>query len=147
MAIKVKFLKLHPDAAIPFKTHPSDFCYDCVAVSREEVAPNVYKYGLGFALQAENVATLQGFTIRARSSVWRTGLVLSNGIGTVDSGYTGEISAVFYHVQTSLPPYKVGDKVCQLHFDVTHDILFLPATSLASTGRGTGGYGSTDKKQ
>lgn len=49
--MEVKIKKLHKDAVIPFKTYQSDFCYDVVAVSEEEVAPNVWKYGLGFALQ------------------------------------------------------------------------------------------------
>ena len=51
--MEVKIKKLHKDALIPFKTYQSDFCYDVVAVSEEEVAPNVWKYGLGFALQIE----------------------------------------------------------------------------------------------
>ena len=51
--MEVKIKRLNKDAVIPFKTYPSDFCYDVVAVSEEEVAPNVWKYGLGFALQIE----------------------------------------------------------------------------------------------
>ena len=43
--MKLKIKKLNPNAVMPFKTHDNDFCYDCVAVSREELAPNVYKYG------------------------------------------------------------------------------------------------------
>lgn len=49
--MEVKIKKLHSDAVIPYKTYPSDLCYDVVAVSEEEVAPNVWKYGLGIALQ------------------------------------------------------------------------------------------------
>ena len=52
--MKVKFLKLHPDAEIPKKKYYKDFCYDVKAVREEEIAPNVWKYYLGFALQAEN---------------------------------------------------------------------------------------------
>lgn len=51
--MKVKIKRLHPDAVIPFKIYPSDLCYDVVAVSEEEIAPNVWRYGLGFALQIE----------------------------------------------------------------------------------------------
>ena len=39
--IQVKFKKLHPNARIPEKAHDQDFCYDCYAVSEEEIAPNV----------------------------------------------------------------------------------------------------------
>ena len=49
--MEVKIKKLHKNAVIPFKTYDSDFCYDVVAISEEEIAPNVWKYGLGFALQ------------------------------------------------------------------------------------------------
>lgn len=109
--MEVKIKKLNKDAVIPFKKYPSDFCYDVVAVSEEEVAPNVWKYGLGFALQIERgFETLlkckgqksdplidydtkinikyspQNLSIdfRPRSSVWKTGMVLSNCEGTVN---------------------------------------------------------------
>jgi hypothetical protein len=51
--MKVNVKKLHPDAKIPFKKHDSDFCYDVVATSCEEVTRNVYRYGLGIAFQIE----------------------------------------------------------------------------------------------
>lgn len=51
--MKVNIKKLHKDAVIPFKAYDKDFCYDVVAVSEEEIAPNVWKYGLGIALQIE----------------------------------------------------------------------------------------------
>ena len=49
MIVNIK--KINPKAVIPFRKYKSDFCYDCVAVSEEELAPNVWKYKLGFALQ------------------------------------------------------------------------------------------------
>lgn len=39
MEIKIK--KLNPEAIIPEKSHEDDFCYDCYAVTEEEIAPNV----------------------------------------------------------------------------------------------------------
>lgn len=153
--MRVKFLKLHPDAKVPTKAHGSDFCYDCYAVSCEEVAPNVYKYGLGFALQVfgKDVEELNfygthfGFNIRPRSSVWKTGMVLSNSIGTVDQGYTGEISAVFYHVMPNMPKYEVGDKICQLHLDASDGLAFFEVDALDDTDRMNNCYGSSDKKE
>ncbi len=144
----VKIKMLHPDAVIPFKKHDTDFCYDCVAVSEEEIAPNVWKYGLGFALQADcedMEHSTHCFTLRPRSSVWKTGMVLSNSMGTIDAGYTGELSAVFYHVMPTMPRYKVGDRICQLHFDTCRKVIFHPCDKLDWTERGEGGYGSTGK--
>lgn len=151
--MRVKVKKLNENAVIPFKSHDDDFCYDLMATSCEEIAPNVYKYGTGIALQVEEhntrvahtVSNVLGFTIRPRSSVWKTGMVLSNSLGTIDEGYTGEISAVFYHVMPNMPKYKVGDRIAQLHCDRTTKLDFEEVDELSTTDRGTGGYGSTGK--
>lgn len=145
---KVKIKIVDPKAVVPYKKYDGDFCYDCVAVSEEQVAPNVYKYGLGFALQRAKDTkgdTIPCFSLRARSSVWKTGMILSNGICTIDDLYTGEISAVFYHVMPNMPRYKVGDRVCQMHIDTTTPIEFVECEELEQTVRGDNGYGSTGK--
>lgn len=164
--MKIKFKKLHERACTPSKTYPNDFCYDCVAVSEEEIAPNVWKYGLGIALQIERDLEVMSTSIsihgghyldfsrspinlsldaRPRSSVWKTGMVLSNCEGTIDENYTGEISAVFYHVMPHMPRYKVGDRVCQIKLGMALPLEFVEVTKLDSTDRGNGGYGSTGK--
>lgn len=162
--MKAKLLKLHEDAAMPNKAYPNDFCYDCVAISEQEVAPNVWKYGLGIALQIErDLEPVEfaeygirkfdfsrcpvnfSFDLRPRSSIWKTGMILSNGPGTVDENYTGEISAVFYHVMPSMPRYKVGDRIGQIKLGMAFPLEFVEVQSLDSTDRGAGGYGSTGK--
>lgn len=150
--MKVKFKRLHPDAKMPTKAHDDDFCYDCYAVSEEEIAPNVWKYRLGFALQIEDKFSILGrllfsqcITVRPRSSVWKTGMILSNSLGTIDEGYTGEISAVFYHVLPNMPRYRVGEKICQIHYDNTLPIEFEEVKELSPTERGDNGYGSSGK--
>lgn len=146
----VRFKKTNPNAVLPFKKYASDFCYDCVATSREKICPGVYKYGLGFALQIirdENVSpdTRIAFDIRPRSSIYKTGMILSNSVGTVDENYTNEISAVFYHVNKYLPPYEVGDRVCQLAIHTAPDITFVEVDELDATDRGLNGFGSTGR--
>lgn len=51
--MKVKIKKMSKEVVAPFKTYESDFCYDCIATSCEEIAPNVYKYGLGLSFQID----------------------------------------------------------------------------------------------
>ncbi len=146
--MKVKIKKLNEKAVIPFRKHDDDYCYDCVAVSEEQIAPNVWKYGLGIALQIEGSKSREVnmcITARPRSSVWKTGMVLSNCIGTVDRGYTGEISAVFYHVMPNMERYHVGDRICQLHFEADLAIDFVEVDELTDTDRGAGGFGSTGR--
>ena len=130
----------------PFKTYERDFCYDVVATSCEEVAPNIYKYGIGLAFQAEpNSFEVFSIDFRPRSSVWKTGMVLSNCIGTIDEPYRGEVSAVFYHVMPNLPKYEVGDRIGQIKIGTTFPIDFVEVDELDSTERNAGGFGSTGK--
>lgn len=167
--MEVKIKKTHPNAVIPYKTHTSDFCYDCVAISEEEIAPNVWKYGLGLAFQVnrswgkifstmlneksgldhwfnlKNSSINISIDARPRSSVWKTGMVLSNCEGTIDEDFIGEVSAVFYHLMPNMPRYKVGDRVCQIKLGFTLPMEFCEVEELNATDRGDGGYGSTGK--
>lgn len=162
--MKVKIKQLHANFAMPSQKHDDDYCFDVTAVSEEEIAPNVWKYGLGFAAElVRDYETLyrKGGTIlkadlrsapvklcidfRPRSSVYKTGMILSNTIGTIDEGYRGEISAVFYHVMPSMPRYKVGERIGQISIGCSLPMEFKLNCDLSPTERGTGGYGSTGK--
>lgn len=147
--MKVKVKKLNENAVIPFKTYEKDFCYDVVAVSEEEVAPNVWKYGIGLAFQIDRESLFGhrylnlSIDLRPRSSVWKTGMVLSNCEGTIDELYRGEVSAVFYHVFPNMERYKVGQRIGQIKIGTTTPIEFVVVDELDETERNSGSYGST----
>lgn len=170
MIVSVK--KLNEKAVLPFKKYEDDFCYDVVAVSEEQIAPNVWKYGIGLAFQIErddevlieDATNILGtitrtqsiidirrspvklsIDFRPRSSVWETGMILSNCEGTIDELYRGEVSAVFYHVMQNMPRYKVGDRIGQIKLGFTLPIEFVEVDELTETERNTKGYGSTGK--
>lgn len=163
--MKVKFKKLRENAKLPTKAHDSDFCYDVYACGCEEVAPNVYKYPLGFALQIDegegislpdnhmsmfasvwqNHKTILSIDFRPRSSIFKTGMVLANSCGTVDRDYTGEVCAFFYHVMPNMKKYEPGDRVAQMKIGITVPIEFIEVEDLDETERADGGFGSTGK--
>jgi len=160
--MKVKFKKLRENAKLPTKAHEDDFCYDVYACDCEEVAPNVYKYPLGFALQIDKDDTvgaahfgyesfcgwedmILSIDFRPRSSVWKTGMSLCNCEPTIDRGYTGEIALFFYHVMPNMPKYEPGDRVAQMKIGFTVPIEFVEVEELDETERGDGGFGSTGK--
>lgn len=164
--MKVRFKKLHPDAVVPFKKYPEDFCYDVVATSEEQIAPNVWKYGIGLAFEIEgkpdDLVVENEFgkellripqdrkvnvslDLRPRSSIYKTGMVLSNAVGTVDDLYRGEVSAIFYHVFPGMPRYRVGDRIGQIKLGITLPLEFEEVEELGETARGDGGYGSTGR--
>lgn len=135
---------LHPDAKLPTKANLTDSCYDVVAVNREalyiEDVVYGYKYQLGFALHLPINTELQ---VRARSSIFKTGLILSNGIGTGDEGYTGEYSVIFYHVVKELEPYNVGDRVAQITLQSRANMSFNLVDKMPDKDRGANGFGSS----
>lgn len=164
--MKVKFKKLRENAKLPTKAHDDDFCYDVYACDCEEVAPNVYKYPLGFALQINQneqvklpdmnfsvfsamhsyYKTILSIDFRPRSSVWKTGMVLCNCEPTIDRGYTGEIALYFYHVMPDMPKYESGDRIAQMKIGFTVPIEFIEVEELNETDRKDGGFGSTGLK-
>ena len=80
-----------------------------------------------------------------RSSVYKTGLELANSVGVIDSGYRGEIRAVFRASSDSACPYKEGDKCCQLVILKLPDVDMQFVTKLSTSDRGEKGFGSTDE--
>jgi len=153
MKVKVQFL--NEKAKMPFRKEREDglkdFCFDLYATSCEEVAPNVYKYGTGLAFQIERPEIgdspdfLRCLSIRPRSSVWKTGMVLANCVPTIDEGYTGEVMLVFYHVMSNMPKYEIGDRIGQIYLSSSLDINFYQVDKLNETDRKAGGFGSTGK--
>jgi dUTP pyrophosphatase len=151
----MKLVKKHPDAVLPVRAHSYDAGIDCVAVSREFIDRNgnptefinqakQVKYGLGFAAEVPEGFVLLLFP---RSSVCKTDLVLSNSVGVIDSGYQGEISAV-YNIKDTINIdvnriYDIGDRCCQLVLvPIATPSVYWGEFEEEST-RGTGGYGST----
>lgn len=162
--MKVSVVSKSDKFAMPRKKegHDRDFCYDVTAISAEEIAPNVWKYRLGFAAQIRKEpivlhdvdgkeyrfcpdAFIWDIDFRPRSSVWKTGMILSNCEGTIDEIYTGEISAVFYHVLPNMPRYDVGDRIGQIKIGFTIPMEFEEVEFLEETVRGEGAYGSTGR--
>ena len=147
--MKVKVKKLHENAVIPYKTYSKDFCYDVVATSCKEIAPNIYAYGIGLAFEIVRDEPYSNLFIdidfRPRSSVWKTGMVLSNCEGTLDELYRGEVTAIFYHLFPDMPRYQVGDRIGQIKLGFTEPMEFVEVDELSKSERGSNGYGSTGR--
>lgn len=171
--VKELYLKASKGETIfPFKTYDKDFCYDVVATSCEEVAPDVYKYNIGLSFQIERgeetilqatenifgqkemlktIIDLKKSPInlsidaRPRSSIWKTGMSLCNCEGTVDELYIGKVACYFYHVKPNMPKYEIGDKIAQIKIGITLPMEFKETKELMPTERGEGGFGSTGK--
>lgn len=101
--MKVRLIKIHPDAEMPFKAHSTDVGYDVKAVSCEyDEATDTYIYHTGLVLETDTSDVTNVIYCFARSSNTKKEAYLPNGVGVVDSdGYRGEIQ-FRYKNRTSL---------------------------------------------
>ena len=93
-----------------------------------------------------SVGIPQGFEgqVRARSGLSaKKGLTLVNGIGTIDSDYTGEILVSIINLSNESQEIHKGDRIAQLVIVPIIQALFIPVKSLKDTERGEGGFGHT----
>lgn len=170
--LKVSIKKLHPDAVIPAYAHSTDAGMDLTAISKsfDDHGNAVYGFGLAFEIPKGYVGL-----IFPRSSNYKTGMLLTNAVGVIDSGYRGEVTAKFALKHNGIMPaklwhrlkylftglmkngcgvnanynahgsYNVGDRVAQMIIMPYPKVKFQEVEELSETERGEGGYGSTGK--
>lgn len=138
--MKVRFKKITPSAVIPTKAHPSDAGFDLTATSMREDG-DVVVYGTGLAME---IPFGHVGLVFPRSSVYKKDLILTNGVGVVDSGYRGEVLVKFRKTADG-DKYEVGDRIAQLIIIPYPAIEFEEAEELTSSDRGEGGFGSSGK--
>ena len=93
--------------------------------------------------------TYQGpahFYLAPRSSIWKSGIVMANSMGIIDSSYRGELMGACLPITGSEVKLNVGDRLFQiLAPDMGHisSVVVRPLAELDTTERGAGGFGST----
>ena len=86
--------------------------------------------------------------IRCRSSLGKKGMIMPNGIGTIDSDYRGELMVLATWIgQGEEFLVNKGERVAQLLFAQVPTVKFVEVEydELGITDRGIGGFGSSGK--
>ena len=141
-AMQIRFKKLCPEAEMPKAATAGSAGFDLVATSRRwNKILEVWDYGTGIAVEIP-----PGYVglVFPRSSVYKTGTILSNGVGVIDSDYRGEIGAKFYTLKFT-EKYEIGDRIAQLVIVPIPRVEWVESEELSATERGAGGYGSTGR--
>ena len=139
--MKIKIKKLDENSTLPYRATGAAAGYDLFCTHYEvEGSHLIYHTGVAVAIP-EGYA---GFLF-PRSSVYKTGLQLSNSVGVVDSDYRGEIM-LRYEIKNprEYDAYGPGDRCGQLVIVPVADIQF-EVGELDDTNRGDGGFGSTGR--
>lgn len=139
MLIKIK---LDKGALLPKRANFDDTGYDLTALAIHKETDDYIMYKTGLHVEPSEIVDLQ---LRARSSIYKTGLVLANSVGTIDSGYHGDLMFCFYKVGKNVNPYKVGDRIGQIVCSRFDSLEFYIVDEFEETDRGEGGFGSTGK--
>tara|TARA_R110002111_G_scaffold119154_3_gene182100 strand:- start:145 stop:588 length:444 start_codon:yes stop_codon:yes gene_type:complete len=138
----IKFKVLDTRAVIP--KHESEY-----AEGVDLTAIDVYKtYGKKTTLYRTGLAIEppKGYytEIIPRSSLSKTGYMLSNSVGIIDYDYRGELFIALTKVDESMPdlvpPFKKAQLIMKKREEFGIDIV----KELNDTKRGDGGFGSTD---
>jgi dUTP pyrophosphatase len=132
-------IKIIEGGKMPVKMTEGAACFDVFARDIEIKGESIC-VELGFATEFD--CRTKGIVI-ARSSLAKTGWVIPNSIGIIDSDYRGEWKAYFTCLGDQPFPYKEGDRVAQIYFDEVLQVKFFEVEELSQTDRGVGGYGST----
>ena len=144
--LTIEFAKLEPGATIPTQGSPQAAGWDLYALEETVVKRHqstLIKTGLAIAIPFG----WEG-QIRCRSSLGKKGLIMPNGIGTIDSDYRGElmILATWIGFGEEFVVSK-GERVAQLLFSRVPKVKFIEKAydELGKTSRGAGGFGSSGK--
>lgn len=142
-----KFLKVEENAIIPSKERASDVGLDLTIITKvKDISKRTAMYDTGII-----VAPTFGYytKIVPRSSIIKSGYMLTNSMGIIDNTYRGSLKICLTKIDDSLPDLTLPFKCCQLIIDrsihYTADEVF-SIEDLGDTSRGEGGFGSTDKK-
>ena len=82
--------------------------------------------------------------VRPRSGLsFKTGLMVVNSPGTIDSDYRGEVKVILGNWGNKEEVVKHGDRVAQILLAPVVQANFIVTEELSDTKRGAGGFGST----
>ena len=150
-------IKIHnPNAIIPSKAGPNEVGYDLTAISFvKKLGLNTFMYDTGISVEPP-----EGYytEIVPRSSISKTGFVLSNSVGVIDPTYRGTLKIVLTDVDSKQRRYQGNCHSSQIigrpltcPFTLTQlvvrkieEVDIKIVENLSTTSRGDGSFGSTN---
>lgn len=136
--MKIKIKKLRDNLISPMRSHYNDAGADCFSPQNFTLEPySTTMIPLGFSIEVPD-----GYmaVIRPRSSMNVKGIITQ--IGTIDSGYRGEVKAVFVNPSNETFKFYEHDKICQI---VIEPVVLAEYVTEFPSERGDGGFGSTGR--
>ena len=144
--MEVKFLRLPHGEGLPLPAFQSEQAAGmdlCSAESFKLFNGQTKVFTSGFAVEVPAGFELQ---VRSRSGLAaKHGVFVTNGIGTIDADYRGELMVILSHLGRNALEIARGDRIAQLVLAPVVRPTVTEVTSLSETVRGSGGLGSTGR--
>ena len=136
--------RLHPDAVLPSYAHAGDAGLDLSSVEEVVLEPGAraaVPTGLAMAIPDGWVGL-----VHPRSGLAaRHGVTVTNGPGTIDAGYRGEVKVLLVNLGAEAVTLAAGEHVAQLVLQRVGHAEVVEVDDLDDTARGSGGFGSTGR--
>jgi dUTP pyrophosphatase len=134
---------VHANAVPPKKAFSSDTGFDLTIISIEkEINQVVTLYDTGIRAHVDDGYYLE---VVPRSSIIKSGYMLANSVGIIDSHYRGNIYVALAKIDPQAKPIELPFKGFQLIVRNLVNVDLVNDHVLENTERGTGGFGSTGK--
>ena len=138
------FTKTLSDAVTPTKAGIYEVGFDLTAIKEvKKYGEKTTMYDTGICVCPEEGCYTQ---IVARSSIVKTGYVLSNSVGIIDPTYRGSLKICLTKVDDSMPNLETPFKLAQLIVKPFIHSRMIELNTLPDSYRGDGGFGSTNKE-
>ena len=146
LRVDLRMARLDERAVLPVRATHASAGMDLHALERTEVTrgeATLVRTGLAMSLPTGWEAQ-----IRCRSSLGRKGVIMPNGLGTIDADYRGELMVMMTWIGEG-PSYvlEAGERVAQLLVAPVPEVNVVACSfeDLGETERGEGGFGSSGR--
>jgi len=146
ISLEIPFARLDDRAVLPTQGSAQAAGWDLYAIE-DTVVPKGESVLIATGWAAAIPEGWEG-QIRCRSSLGKKGMIMPNGLGTIDSDYRGELKVLATWIgEGDAFTVKAGERVAQLLFAPVPLVTLVETTmeGLDRTERGEGGFGSSGR--
>jgi deoxyuridine 5'-triphosphate nucleotidohydrolase len=137
------FIRTEENAVVPIKANWSDVGYDLSIIKKvKDFNSKTALYDTGIKIQLDFGYYAE---IVPRSSISKSGYILSNNIGIIDNSYRGNLLIALTKIADDAIDIEYPFKCCQLIFkkQIYVNMKEVPNSDFESTKRNEGGFGSS----
>lgn len=142
--LEIRVKRLNPEARLPARAHPGDAGADLFSVE-SVLIPAGERRDVGTGLAIAIPAGYGGFVQPRSGLAFKSGIMVVNSPGLIDSGYRGEVRICLYNSGSQPFTIEVGTRIAQFVIQKVETPSFAESNELSDTVRGKGGFGSSGR--